>query len=890
MSLDSKGRVLATCLGEEALLTDLEDGKTLARIEGDGEVLTTLKITPSASHIILCSRSLSMRIYALGALTNSNVISVTLVRVIKPHGTPVVTAVVDSTSSILATGGADGSIKVWDIQGGYVSHTFRGHTGIISALQFFELPPELASKHSMTTAPSKSKKRNTSQREIHGTENAENSNEPILALRLASGGEDGKIRIWDLAGRKAVACLDSHISVVRALDYSPRQNLLISGSRDKTLICWDVKTWKIIRTIPVLESLEIIGFISDGQLAYTGGEHGRLRIWDIHKGRETTAEQAALGEGDGITQALYCHSSNILMTVHIDQRLKFHSLDGLASVTDQRTVAPLPIAHQLSGTLDEVIDMAYVGLEKKLMALATNSESVRLVSVEMQSLKHEMTPYFGADVAQLEGHEDIVICLDVDWSGCWLVTGAKDNSARLWSLDTLSSSYECRAVYTGHAESLGAIALPVQRPQDDSAASKDPLKHPPNFMVTGSQDKTIKLWKISVDSRKPPSKTGAIYTRRAHEKDINALAFNHDSSLFASASQDRTVRIWSVEDGEAQGVLRGHKRGVWSVTFASKDKLSISGEFSGASSGRGLVLTGSGDKTVKIWSLADYSCVRTFEGHTNSILKVIWLPQAFNKQGTQGLTTQQSPLIASAGSDGLVKIWDASMGECACTLDNHMDRVWSLALNPLTGHLVSGGADGVVTFWADTTASTRAAAAAVNTVRIEQEQELINYVHRGNYREAIVLALQLNHPARLLALFTDVISRYPPEGGSLSGLYAVDDVLANLSGEELHTLLLRIRDWNTNARTAPIAQRLLWVVMKIYPASHLVKFRKKNVGLYDVMKALQSYTERHYKQCEELIEESYLIDFVVRGMEEGGFIVGRHEGGKELDEEAMVVG
>ncbi len=37
------------------------------------------------------------------------------------------------------------------------------------------------------------------------------------------------------------------------------------------------------------------------------------------------------------------------------------------------------------------------------------------------------------------------------------------------------------------------------------------------------------------------------------------------------------------------------------------------------------VATASGDATVKLWAVADFSCIKTFEGHTNSVLKVIFL-------------------------------------------------------------------------------------------------------------------------------------------------------------------------------------------------------------------------------------------------------------------------
>jgi U3 small nucleolar RNA-associated protein 13 len=42
VALDETGCILATCLGEDAVLTDLRTGEQLARIEGDGEIITSL--------------------------------------------------------------------------------------------------------------------------------------------------------------------------------------------------------------------------------------------------------------------------------------------------------------------------------------------------------------------------------------------------------------------------------------------------------------------------------------------------------------------------------------------------------------------------------------------------------------------------------------------------------------------------------------------------------------------------------------------------------------------------------------------------------------------------------------------------------------------------------
>ncbi|KAL9029887.1 MAG: hypothetical protein Q9180_006973 [Flavoplaca navasiana] len=163
-----------------------------------------------------------------------------------------------------------------------------------------------------------------------------------------------------------------------------------------------------------------------------------------------------------------------------------------------------------------------------------------------------------------------------------------------------------------------------------------------------------------------------------------------------------------------------------------------------------------------------------------------------------------------------------------------------------------------------------ATTAAASTARVEQEQQLMNYIHAGSYREAIVLALTLHHPARLLSLFQGVVDRSPPEEGSLCGLRPVDEVLGHLSDEQLLELLRRLRDWNTNARTAVVAQRILNVIVRSYPADRLAGLRGR--GWKEVVDGLKAYTERHYKRMVELMDESYLVEYTLREMEEVGFV------------------
>ncbi|KAG6247955.1 hypothetical protein E4U23_003395 [Claviceps purpurea] len=868
IAIDNKAHVLATTLGEDAVLTNPANGKHLAQIEGDGELISTLTLTPSASHLIICSRSLSMRIFSLKRSLDENTIEASLVRTLKPHGTPVVVLAVDRTSTLLATGGTDGTIKVWDIAGGYVTHTFRGPSVLISALHFFEV----AARSGVQNHARKGKKSAATSHDSDQEADAES--ETTINFRLASGSQDGKLRVWDLHKRACVANLESHVSDIQKIDYSPEQHALVSASRDKTIIWWDTKSWKIRKIVPCLELVETAGFFDEGRLTFSAGANGCLRIWDTDSGKELTPAQSEKSEEEGIVAGIHRSGLPFILCVQVDHTLAFYRAPSRDAA--QTLKAPEPF-RRISGTHDEIIDLAYMLPDRSFMALATNSEDVRLISVAQDSQDHQddadgagswdskAAPYFGQDVALLRGHEDIVISLDVDWSGHWIATGAKDNNARLWRVDPANNSYTCWATFSGHAESLGAVALPKLVPAEGSAARTSPLEHPPAFLITGSQDQTIKKWDIPRQAQQQGTKPRAHFTRKAHEKDINAINIHHSGSLFASASQDKTVKIWSVEEGEVQGILRGHKRGVWSVQFSPAQLPAIQGD-DGPVTGKGVILTGSGDKSVKLWSLSDYTCIRTFEGHSNSVLKVAWL----NTPAKQEQSKRPVQFVTAAG-DGLVKVWDANSGEAACTLDNHEDRVWAVAVHPETNTIASGSGDSTVTFWTDTSTETQAAASQATLKMIEQQQELENHIYAGSYREAITLALQLNHPGRLLNLFTTVVTSNSPDQGSLCGLKAVDEVLGSLSDEQIFLLLLRLRDWNTNARTAPVAQRILWTLVRSYPASKFsnltVRGARGQKSLNDVVQGLRVYTERHYKRMEELVDESYLMEYTLQEMD-----------------------
>ncbi|PKU34177.1 transducin betahypothetical protein [Limosa lapponica baueri] len=163
----------------------------------------------------------------------------------------------------------------------------------------------------------------------------------------------------------------------------------------------------------------------------------------------------------------------------------------------------------------------------------------------------------------------------------------QDKSIRVWRMNK-DGRVICVAQGLGHAHGVGAVSC-------------SRLKE--SFIVTSSQDCTIKIWNIpeSLTSKakaaliSSPEILHAKVTERGHDKDINSVAVSPNDKLIATGSQDRLAKLWSSSDCSLLGVFTGHKRGIWCVQFSPVDQI---------------LATSSADGTLKLWGLRDFSCLK----------------------------------------------------------------------------------------------------------------------------------------------------------------------------------------------------------------------------------------------------------------------------------------
>ncbi|XP_012910701.1 transducin beta-like protein 3 isoform X2 [Mustela putorius furo] len=702
VQLDQTGQHLFCICGTRVNILDVASGAVLRSLEQeDQEDITAFDLSPDNEVLVTASRALLLAQWAWreGSITR-------LWKAV--HTAPVATMAFDPTSTLLATGGCDGAVRVWDVVRHYGTHHFRGSPGVV---------------HS---------------------------------------------------------------------------------GRDKICVVWDLRSHQATRTVPVFESVEAavllpeepapeLGVKSKGLHFLTAGDQGLLRVWEAASGQCVYMQQQPPGPRQELTHCSLAHSANLLLTVTADHNLLLYETRSLQ------------LQKQFAGYSEEVLDVRFLGPEDSHIVVASNSPSLKVF--ELQTMACQI----------LHGHTDIVLALDVFRKGRLFASCAKDQSMCLWRMNKAGKVTRV-AQGSGHTHSVGAVCC-------------SRLKE--TFLVTGSQDCTVKVWPVpeALLSKGAAPDGGPVLlqaqaTQRCHDKDINSVAIAPNDKLLATGSQDRTAKLWSLPQCQLLGIFSGHRRGLWCVQFSPMDQV---------------LATASADGTVKLWALQDFSCLKTFEGHDASVLKV-----AFVSRGTQ---------LLSSGSDGLLKLWTIKNNECVKTLDAHEDKVWGLHCSRLDDRALTGASDSCVILWKDVTEVEQAEEQARREEEVVKQQELDNLLHEKRYLRALGLAISLDRPHTVLTVIQAI--RRDPEACEKLGA-----TVLRLRRDQKEALLRFCVTWNTNSRHCHDAQAVLGVLLRHEPPEELLAYP----GMQASLEALLPYTERHFQRLSRTLQAATFLDFLWHNM------------------------
>jgi len=395
-------------------------------------------------------------------------------------------------------------------------------------------------------------------------------------------------------------------------------------------------------------SAESARFTPDGSHLLVGGTAG---VWLYDSTDIATESEPALLVTDGETRAIAVNPDGATLAVT--------EYDGDIVLWD--------IAAQTAGgTIEPTYGADHIAYTPDGGTLVLNAGSSGIVLLD---------PVSGSEV-QLEGsfRNDSEIAISPD--GQWLSATGSDNSLYLWSL----ANNEAGATLTGHSST----------PTTSSFG-------PDGTLVTGSSDRTIRLWDIAAGTEMAQISTiGEDSIGR-----ITQIVFSPDGSVFASGDTDGKIVIWDAEMQTPNAQL---------TVDGTVNDLAFSPD------GAQLVSV-SGKQHVHVWDIATSTDVAAI-GHTNSMNALVFSPDSatlaisdFDSNLWLWDTAEMSELnLAASIEDGgntsaqnLAGVAYSSNGQILATLDSFSVRLYDANTNQLLRELEGDGIVEALAFSPDDT-------------------------------------------------------------------------------------------------------------------------------------------------------------------------------------------
>ena len=471
--------------------------------------------------------------------------------------------------TLLASGGSDEAVLIWDPATGTEHAVLHGHTGGVTTVCAFTVGDRtlLASGSDDMTVRIWDPATGTQQAALHGHTGGVTT---VCAFTvgdrtlLASGGSDEAVLIWDPATGTEHAVLHGHtggVTTVCAFTVGDR-TLLASGSDDMTVRIWDPATGTQQAALQGHTGwvIAVCAFtVGDRTLLASGSDDMTVRIWDPATGTEEAALQGHTGWVNAVCA----------FTVGDRTLLASGSDDMTVRIWDPATSTEQAALHGHTGGVRALC--AFTLNRCSLLASGSDEAAVRV-----------WDPTLDADHPNPAGHTSWVnaLCAFIMSGRSMLASGSDDTTVRIWDPATGTE----QAVLYGHTGAVRALC----------AFTLDG-----HTLLAGGDDKTVRIWDPATGTEQ-----AVLY---GHTGAVRALcAFTLDGHTLLAGGDDKTVRIWDPATGTEQAALHGH---TGLVNAACAFTLG----------GRILVASGGSDETVRIWDPATGTKQAVLYGHTGAV-------------------------------------------------------------------------------------------------------------------------------------------------------------------------------------------------------------------------------------------------------------------------------
>ncbi|CZR46055.1 uncharacterized protein FPRO_11502 [Fusarium proliferatum ET1] len=495
------------------------------------------------------------------------------------HGRPVNSVAVSPDNQLLASGGADETVKIWDITTGVCLHTLEGHDDAVCSVNFLPDGQSLVSASNIIKIWDT--KTGLCLKTMEGHDQLVNSMVSSLdGQYLASGSFDLTIKIWSPKTGEYLRTLDGHSGQVTSVAFSPNNQHLVSASADCTVKIWDIKSFSCLQTLQAHEGrIYSVAFSPDSKRLSSVSMDRTIKIWDVATGSSLPILDISSGFGTAIA-----FSANG----------KLLALGG---------PGPLKLLDAETGTVLQTLK----GCDGPVESVAFTTDGKYLISGSEDGLVRIWAVSIDACPFIAEGHDDGLYSIAISANGLRVASGSLDTTVKVWDTKTGTCLYTLK----GHCGAVSFVAFSVDSKrlascsydstikvwdtmaatclytlQDDEAVSSVAFSADGQYLVSGG--KGSKMW---------DAVTGKCLHEFEHNDHAVSVALSADSQYLATGLDDGIIRIWKIREYNFR-MLQGHTQSISSVAFSVGSQYLASGSYDG---------------DVGIWDLEHYTCLLMIE-------------------------------------------------------------------------------------------------------------------------------------------------------------------------------------------------------------------------------------------------------------------------------------
>jgi len=399
--------------------------------------------------------------------------------------------------------------------------------------------------------------------------------------RAFTGGDDGPIGVWDVAGDGGLlATLRGHTGGVLDLAVYSIKNRLVSASWDGTVRLWDLdqlrETRRFVGHTSWVRSVALSAF---GDQALSGAADNTLRLWDL----DSRSEDARYALGAAVAGIAVAPGGARYYTVERGGRVSAWD----AAAGSKRELFPAGVEPAVGLALSP---------SGRLGASGIGAGEIRLWDTGASP---------PAEIGRLRGHTAPVTGLAFSPDGAQLVSGGEDGAVVLW--DVARQAELARHSLRGRAINAVAMALGGAR------------------VAIAADDAVVRFWDPA---------TGDLTARyTGHLGEVLSLAVSPDGTQVATGSLDRSIVLWRAATAQRLRSVGKHNGGVLSLAFSPDGQRLASSSYDG---------------TVRLWDVGGNAERRRFSIESGAVLAVAVVPAV--EGGVERLLT--------GSSDGVMLRWN----------------------------------------------------------------------------------------------------------------------------------------------------------------------------------------------------------------------------------------